>query len=142
HVMVGFLKQMEESRRLAGVQINEQEGILSGVIVEPLPVLTAGSAGGQMVGIQSYIMLVQDYLRVWFPKKESFEKVRAEVEQRLGAALSAPRERAGPAHFGDVVAEAIVLPAGPMSQEEARERVSKHAQRYFEDVWIHRPLRS
>jgi tetratricopeptide (TPR) repeat protein len=140
--LVGFLRHMEESRRLAGMQANEQEGILSGLIVEPLPVLTAGSAGGQMVAIQSYLMIIRDFLRIWFPKKESFEKTQAEVQQRLGAALSAPRERAGPANFGDVVIEALVLPAGPMPQEEATKRVTDHAQRYFEDTWIHRPLRA
>ena len=140
--LVGFLRHLEESRRLAGMQANEQEGILSGLIVEPVPVLTAGTAGGQMVAIQSYIMIIRDFLRIWFPRKESFEKTQAEVQQRLGAALSAPRERAGPANFGDVVIEALVLPAGPMPQEEATKRVAEHAQRYFEETWIHRPLRS
>jgi tetratricopeptide (TPR) repeat protein len=140
--LVGYLQQLEQSRRLVGVQINEQEGILSGVIVEAVPVLTAGSAGGQLVALQSYIMLIRDFLRIWFPKKESFDKVRAEMEQRLGASLSAPRERAGPAQFGDIVAEAVALPAGPMPEQEAQQRILEHAQRYFEAVWIHRPLRS
>src|SRR5262249_38847113 len=117
--LVDLLQHLEQSQRLAGMQVNEQEGILSGLIVEPLPVLTAGSAAGQMVAIQAYIMIVRDFLRIWFPKKESFEKVQAEVQQRLGAALSAPRERAGPANFGDVVVQAVVLPGGPMPQEEA-----------------------
>jgi tetratricopeptide (TPR) repeat protein len=140
--LVGYLQQLEQARRLVGVQINEQEGILSGVIVETVPVLTAGSAGGQLVALQSYIMLIRDFLRIWFPKKESFDKVRTELEQRLGPSLSAPRERAGPAHFGDIVSEAIALPAGPMPEEEARQRILDYSQRYFEDVWIHRPLRS
>src|SRR5262249_43647393 len=67
---------------------------------------------------------------------------QAEVQQRLGAAVSAPRERAGPAAFGDVVADAIVVPVGEMPREEAERRIRDHAQRYFEDTWIHRPLRS
>src|SRR5215471_3984415 len=36
--LVGYLQQLEQARRLVGVQINEQEGILSGVIVEAVPV--------------------------------------------------------------------------------------------------------
>jgi tetratricopeptide (TPR) repeat protein len=140
--LVGVLQQLEQTRRLVGVQINEQEGILSGVIVEALPVLTVGSAGGQMVAPQAYIMLIRDLLRIWFPKKEPFDKVRTEIEQRLGSSLSAPRERAGPAHYGDVVAEAVVIPAGPMPEEEAKQRILDHARHYFEDVWIHRPLRA
>jgi tetratricopeptide (TPR) repeat protein len=138
----GLLQQFEDSRRMVAMQANEQEGILSALVVEPAPVLTAGSAGGQMVTIQSYIMILRDLLRVWFPKKETFEKVRAEVQQKIGNALSAPRERAGPANFGDVVVEAVALPAGEMTQEEAAQRVGEHAARYFEDTWIHRPLRS
>ncbi len=142
NALVNLLQHLEESRRLAGVQVNEQEGILSGLVVEPLPVLTVGTAGGQMVSIQSYLLVIRDFLRIWFPKKESFEKFRAEVEQRLGAALSAPRERAGPTAFGDVVIESVVLPGGPMTQEEASRRVTEHAQHYFEDTWIHRPLKA
>src|SRR5262249_21742689 len=42
----------------------------------------------------------------------------------------------------DVVVEALVIPAGQMPGEEARQRVADHAAHYFEDVWIHRPLRS
>jgi tetratricopeptide (TPR) repeat protein len=137
-----FLQHLEESHRLAGMQVSEQEGAMSGLIVEPLPVLTAGSAGGQMVAIQSYVLIVGDFLRIWFPKKESFEKVQAELQQFLGSAVSAPRERAGPANFGDAVVDALVLPAGQMSREEAERRVRDHAQRYFEETWIHRPLRS
>jgi tetratricopeptide (TPR) repeat protein len=140
--LVPVLQQLEQARRLVGVQINEQEGIVSGVIVEALPVLTVGSAGGQMVAPQAYIMLIRDLLRLWFPKKEPFDKVRTEIEQRLGNSLSAPRERAGPAHFGDVVAEAVVIPAGPMSEEEAKARILDHARHYFEDIWVHKPLRS
>lgn len=140
--VVGWFQQLEHARRLVGVQVNEQEGILSALVVEPVPVLTAGSAGGQMVSIQSYIMIFRELLRIWYPKKETFEKVRNEVQQNLSSALSAPRERAGPANFGDVVAEALVIPAGQMTGEEARLRVADHAAHYFEDVWIHRPLRS
>jgi tetratricopeptide (TPR) repeat protein len=140
--VVRFFQKLEQAHRLAGVQVNEQEGILSALIVEPVPVLTAGSAGGQMVSLQCYIMIFRDLLRLWFPKKEPFEKVRNEVQQHLSGALSAPRERAGPVNFGDVVAEALVIPAGQMSAEEARQRVADHAAHFFEDVWIHRPLRS
>jgi tetratricopeptide (TPR) repeat protein len=140
--LVALLKYLEESHRLVGMQVSEQEGILSGLIVEPLPVLTAGSAGGQAVAIQSYVVIVRDMLRIWSPKKEPFETVQAEVQQRLGAAVSAPRERAGPAAFGDVVADAIVVPVGEMPREEAERRIRDHAQRYFEDTWIHRLLRS
>src|SRR5262249_35504276 len=57
-------------------------------------------------------------------------------------ALSAPRERAGPANFGDVVAEALAIPAGEKPGGETRQRGADHAAHFFEDVWVHRPLRS
>src|SRR5262249_27597600 len=125
--VVAWFQNLEQGRRLVGVQVNEQEGILSALVAEPVPVLTAGSAGGQMVSIQSYIMIFRELLRIWHPKKELFEKVRNEVQQHLSAALSAPRERAGPANFGDVVAEALAIPAGPMPRGEPRPDGAGHA---------------
>src|SRR5262249_22493387 len=46
-----------------------------------------------------------------------------------------------PIGFHDVVAEAVLLPAGQPGEKFA-ERVLEHARHFYEDVWIHRPRRA
>src|SRR5262249_25208448 len=48
----------------------------------------------------------------------------------------------GPANFSEVLADALVFPVGLNDPTEVERRVREQVQKYFEDVWIHRPLRS
>jgi hypothetical protein len=50
--------------------------------------------------------------------------------------------RTGHTGFGDVVIEALTFPVSSGSEEETKRRVAEHAQQYFEETWIHRPLRA
>jgi tetratricopeptide (TPR) repeat protein len=140
--LFGLFQRWEQEHRLIGVQANQEQGVISGLILEKVPVFTVGSAGGQMAALASYMLVAQDLLRVWFPKKESLDKVIAEIQQGAGQALSPPHERTGPGSFADVVVEAVAFPTGPMPREEVARRVGEYASRYFEETWIHRPLKS
>jgi tetratricopeptide (TPR) repeat protein len=140
--LFAMFQRWEQERRLVGVQANEEQGVLSGLILERAPVFTVGSAGGQMAALASYMILAQGILRVWFAKKESLDKVVAEIQQSAGQGLSPPHERTGPGSFADVLAEAVAFPTGPMPREEAARRVGEYASRFFEETWIHRPLKS
>jgi tetratricopeptide (TPR) repeat protein len=140
--LFNLLQRWEQERRLIGVQTNEEQGVVSGLILDKVPVFTVGSAGGQMAPLASYLLMAQGILRVWFSKKDSLDKVVSELQQGAGQGLSPPHERTGPGSFADVVAEAVSFPTGPMPREEAARRVGEYAARYFEDTWIHRPLKS
>jgi tetratricopeptide (TPR) repeat protein len=70
------------------------------------------------------------------------ERVRQEFQQRAAASLSEPSVKRGPANFGDVFADALVFPVGVSDQEQARECVLEGVETYFEESWIHRPLRA
>src|SRR4029079_5268959 len=76
------------------------------------------------------------------PSAESVGKVAAEAQQKLGAALGEPRKVTGPINFGDVAADALLFPTGATTELEAELKIKEHAQQYFEDKWVHRPLKS
>ena len=61
--------------------------------------------------------------------------------QQSGSGLDASQREQGVANFNDLLADAIAFPAQAKSEEEAQ-RVGEHVQRYFEETWIHRPLKS
>lgn len=138
----GLLQAWEQEHRLTGVQASEQQPLLSALILEKAPVLTAGTAGGQVVPLAAYFLLAGDLLRVWFVKKESVDKLAAELQQRAGGALSPPHEHVRSASFTDRIMEAVVFPAGQMPPEEVERRMRDHAAGFFEETWIHRPLKS
>jgi tetratricopeptide (TPR) repeat protein len=140
NTVFGLLQQWERDRRLLGVQANQEEGVLSALVTEKLPVLTAGST--PPMKLAAYLLLAGQLLRFRNPQKESLDRVCAEVQQRIGQALSEGLEKTGRASFPDVVLEAVVFPVGITDKAVAEARIREHAERFFEETWIHRPLQA
>ncbi len=140
NVVVGLLQEWEREGRLLGTQVSQEQGVLSTLVMEKLPVLMAGTK--PPLKLLSYLLLAGPELRINHPVKESVDKVRAELEQRAGQGLMPGQERTGRGSFRDAVIEALVFPVGVGDQALAEARIREHAERFFEDTWIHRPLRS
>jgi tetratricopeptide (TPR) repeat protein len=139
---VRVLGELERDRRLIGVQVRQEDGILTGLIVEKVQALTAELAASQLPRLGAYIMVVGDMVRLWNVNKETFDVVVDEVRQGAGPSLGDPYLRTGPAHFADVLAEAMAFPVNATDEAEGKRRMADYQQRYFEDKWIHKPLRS
>jgi tetratricopeptide (TPR) repeat protein len=141
--LMAFLQQWEQERRLFGVQVNEQEGMINGIVLERSGLLTAGNVPNQMAKLGSYFLVLgMQLLRVWSVNVEGVERVRQELQQRAGPYLSEARLQRSLANFADTYTEAVCFPLGATSQAEADKLVREHVQRYFEDTWTHRRLRS
>jgi tetratricopeptide (TPR) repeat protein len=140
--LVSFLQEWHQGGKLAGVVVNQEEGVINGVVLDAGPVLTATPSPGQLARLGAYLLVVGGLLRLWHSSKDALEKTRREVEQFFGGALSEPQPAVKNAAFGDVVTEAMAFPAGKMSEEEAKQRIAEHAQRFYEETWVHRPLRA
>jgi tetratricopeptide (TPR) repeat protein len=136
------LREWEGTNRLVGMQVSQEQGYLTGLVLEQGPALTPSLAAAHAPGIGAYLMVVADRLRLWNTDAKALERVRDEVRQRLGASLSQPRAVVVPAGFGEVLSECLVFPVRIPDNEEARRRVQAHVQQFFEETWIHRPLRS
>jgi len=73
---------------------------------------------------------------------DALDRIRQEFQERVGPAVSEARIQRGPANFADVLSDLVIFPLGSSSKEETARIVREHVQRYFEETWIHRPLRS
>ena len=140
--LVGLLQEWEKTRRLVGVQTSQEQGFLTALILDRGPALAGALAASRLPGVGAYLLLIEDRLRLWNVNRDALERVREEVSQRVGPVLSPPRAEQAPANFGEVTAECLVFPVNITDQEEARRRVVAHVEQFFEETWIHRPLRS
>jgi tetratricopeptide (TPR) repeat protein len=128
--------------RLVGVHASEEDGVITGLLLERMPDLTPALRATQAPQMAAHLLVVADRLRLWHTNAEALQRIRAEFEQAVGPAVSDGRNEQRPASFADILAEALVFPLHASDEADAKRRVSEHVQRYFEETWIHRPLRS
>jgi tetratricopeptide (TPR) repeat protein len=140
--LFGFLQKWEEERRLVGVNVQQEEGIVTGMVLDRGTGLITAGALPQSAKLGAYLMIAGGLIRLWHTNADSLERVRQEFQERAGAAVAEPRGGRGPAAFTDVFAESITFLPRAVTEQEFEKTVQEQLQRYFEDVWIHRPLRS
>jgi tetratricopeptide (TPR) repeat protein len=140
--LVKLLHELETERRLIGVQARQEEGILTGLLVEKVQGLTPEHTANQLPRLGAYFMIIGDMLRLWNSNAETFEAVLAEVRQRSGPTLGEPVLQDGPAHFADVLADSLAFPVQSIDEAEGKRRMQQFQERYLEEQWIHKPLRS
>jgi tetratricopeptide (TPR) repeat protein len=138
----GLLREWDSTGRMVGAQADPDHGFLSALVLERPSALTPELARARLPGIGAYLMIIADRLRLWHTNRQALDQVREEVQQRLGPALSSPRLEEGTANFSEILAEALVFPIHIDDKTEAERRVQEHVQHFFEETWIHRPLRS
>jgi tetratricopeptide (TPR) repeat protein len=137
-----LLQQWEAAGRLLVLPTGQEQGFLTAIVLERQSDLTPELAATQVPGIGANLMVIGDRLRLWYTDPTALQRMRDELQQRIGPALSSPIANQGPAGFNEVLAEAMVFPVHISNQEEAQRRVTEHVQRFMEETWIHRPLRS
>ena len=139
--LVTLLQQWEQGRRLIGMRSDQEQGMLSALVLDEVPTLVLSGAASPPARLAAYLMVIGNVLQLWHPKAESLEKVLGEARQRLDPAVGEPQRAIGPVNFGDVVAEALLFPTAPTTELDAEAKMREHAQQFFEEVWIHRPYR-
>ncbi len=140
--VVEILEKWGQEGRLIGARASEEQGILTGHVLERTPDLTPALRASQLARLGAHLLLFGDQLRLWHLSAEALGRICQEMEEKLGEAVSPPRIEQSTAYFSDVFAEALAFPVGTADQAELKRRVSEHFGRYFEEQWIHRPLRS
>jgi tetratricopeptide (TPR) repeat protein len=139
--MIKVLREMEGDRRLIGVRANEEEGILTGLVLEPLPALEVSGAT-PVARLAAYLLIVGEMISLHHTVAEGVDRVAAEFRQKLGERLSDPATEDGYVAFTEVTAEALVFPTRATDPEAVEAKMREHAARFFEEVWLHRPLKS
>jgi tetratricopeptide (TPR) repeat protein len=139
--VMSWLQEMAQSRRLLGLQANEETGMISGLVMEELPSLLA-VGGTTLSKVVSKLTIGGGVLRVWHPSRDNAARLADEIRSRLGLAVSEPSESSTPINFGDVVLEALVYPTQTSDIEKAEEKLRDYSRNFFEEVWAKRPLKS
>jgi Tetratricopeptide repeat len=142
NAIIPWLQEWERTHRLIILGSNAEAGVLSALILEEVTSLVLSGASAPPAKLGAYVMIAGNVLQLWHPIKESLEKTLGEVQNRLGPALGEPGRAIAPAHFGDVVAEALLFPTAATTQLDAETKIRSHAQQFFEETWVHRPLKS
>jgi tetratricopeptide (TPR) repeat protein len=136
-----FINSGQQEGLLYGVQLDQEHGVLSGIVLERGG-LIAGGMSTQFPKLGAYFLVIGDVFRLWNINSDALDRARQFVQERAGATLAEAQTRRGPANFGDVLAEALVFPIGISDRDLAHQKIREQVQNYFEEKWIHKPLRS
>ena len=140
--VVGLVQEWQQSGRLMMPQ-QQQEGVLFAMVMEltTAAVITVGRPASDIARLGAYLLVAGPVFRMWGPSKESLHRVRDEVRTRWAWPWARRRMILGPIQFHDVITEALVFPTN-MRDPNAPAKVADHAQRYYEETWLHQPRRS
>jgi hypothetical protein len=139
-----LLRDWMDGRRMIPLQ-TAQEGTLAAILLEltTAQLLTVGGPPADSGRMAGYLFIAGPIFQITSPSKESFDRLKEEVRQRLALSLGDLHERQMPAQFQNVVADALLFPApGAAIDTSAADKVRDHAARYYEEVWVHKPRRS
>ena len=137
-----FLMEYQKEGRLFGMRSDEQQQMLTGIVIDQSALIAGGPGTAQFPKLGAYFLVGGGLLRFWTVNATALERVRQDVQLRAGPALSEPQTRRGPANFSDILAEALVFPVGTTDTALVEQKVRENVQFYFEEKWIHRPLHS
>ena len=139
--VMGWLRELEVSRRLLGVQVNEENGTLQAMVIEELPSLLA-VGGTTLARVVAKLALVQGVVRVWHPDRDGPARLAEEIRTKVNLAVEQPVETRTPVNFADVTLDALAYPTQTADMAQAEEKLREHARHYFEDTWARRPRKS
>jgi tetratricopeptide (TPR) repeat protein len=139
--VIRLLEEWAQKARMSGVQQDQEHGTLSALVLEESRQFGVG-VGAPVARLGAYLLIVANILRLWHPNKESVTKVADEIAAKLGPAVSLQAQESGYCNFSDIAVEAMLFPTRHAEANEIEPRMKEHAQSYFEESWVHRPLKA
>jgi hypothetical protein len=140
---VGALGELEKAGLLTGARVDEEQGVLSAVILEaPPPALTPELEAKQSLRPGAYLVMMGNVVRLWNTSQETVKAIFDQLQQKLAGVIAQAQTQREPAKFADVLTEANRIPRNVTTQEEMQTRVREGFEKHFEEEWIHRPLKA
>jgi tetratricopeptide (TPR) repeat protein len=141
---VDWLGELQKQGLLTGAQVNQEEGMLMAVILDPPPpALTPELTAKQMPRIGAMAMLVGGMVRMWHINKDAWQRTVDALKAAIGPALAGePYVTRGPAKFHEILNDALPLMRGNATEEERKSFAQEHFAKHFEEIWLQRPLKS
>ena len=136
-----LLGAYEQNGKLRGVHVDQERGMMFGLIVEELPSLLAVGTVN-LARVTARVMVGQGVIRLSHPNRDSVARAADEIRTALQLAVEQPAESTNPLNFRDVILEALAQPAGSGDEAALEAKLRAHAANYFENVWFHKPLKA
>lgn len=140
--VVKMLQELESSQRLVATDIREDRQMITGVMVEKPQVMLAGVSGKKAPRYAAHIMIFRNIIRIWSPNKDQLNELTHELEQISEGALADGVYQSNECQLQDVIIESVIFPLSAANEEEAKAEVETGYAKFYEDIWIHRPLRT
>jgi tetratricopeptide (TPR) repeat protein len=137
-----FLSTWQDEGALYAVQLDQQQGLLTGIVLDRGGLIAGGTGSAQFPKLGAYFLAIGNVLRLWNVNADALDRVRQVVQERAGPSLSEAQLKRGPANFPDVITEAVVFPVGTSDPALAEQKNREQMQFYLEEKWIHKALRS
>jgi Tetratricopeptide repeat len=139
----GALTALDSAKLLAGVQVDQERGVLTAAVLDPPPpALTPELEAKQSPRLGAFLVMVGSILRMWHVSKEALDRTFANVQKHASAAIGSHAASRGPAKFHDLLCDALVFPRVTVTPENVAKLLEGALQDFFEGVWMHRPLKS
>lgn len=138
--LFGLIRGWDQERKMVSPQADQETGTFSCLLVEEMPSLL--ETGTVMGRVTANVTIVGGMMRLWGTDPESVRKVVTEIRDRVNLAVGEPVEGTGPAQFGEICQSALAYPIRTSDIAEAEGKLRSHAEHYFENVWLHAPLKS
>ncbi|MFO0879450.1 MAG: tetratricopeptide repeat protein [Gemmataceae bacterium] len=122
----------------------DQEGVFVGMVLElsTSGLITAGRPAQEVGKVAGYIAIIGPILRFTTSVHDRYGRIKDEVRQKLSLGLTDLTEHQGPAQFQEMLTEALSYPLTPRDEQAQIQEVIDYVARFFEETWIHRPLKS
>lgn len=140
--VMALLDKWEKGQRIIGLRANPEQGILTGLVLEPSTRLVETVDVPAYSKLAAYLLVAGNALQLWHSNPSNIDKLVEEVQQAFGSTpVPLQRERA-PIMFTDVCSDAMIFPTKQTTELDAGIKVREAAASYFEDRWIHQPLKA
>lgn len=141
--VVRTIQQWINENRFAPMQHDPEEGMITGFVLQESSGLI-GAAAPIALPVAGILTLFRDQIRLTAPDQDSLDRIFHQFLDQVGEAAIVPAEGIArrPARFSDVNLETFVMPVGRDRLLEYPEMFRQHLTRYFEEVWLNRPLQA
>ncbi len=138
---VQAINALGEEGRLVNVRVDEQNGVITGVILEKVQALTPELAAQKAPRLGAHFMLLRNLLNLTNVDVGVLDQLMSELQPRLGPLLGGGVQSGrAPAQFSHVLSEALIFPR-TQDNAEAEKQIEAALVRYVEEEWVSRPLK-
>lgn len=121
---------------------DSEQNVVRGLLLGDSEGLITPGAGRQPKPVVGNILIASSYITFFGTNRDALDRWIAAFQARAQSTVTPVHSSTEVSSYGDLVLEAMVLPVGESNKEEGEIQIKENARKFYEDQWIHRPLRA